>query len=51
MHLIDFILIGLLLAAVALALRHWRRRRGRGCCGDCAACADRAAHCAARGKK
>lgn len=48
MHLIDFILIGLLLLGVVLAVRHQRRRRGRGCCGDCAACA---ARCAARGKK
>ena len=46
MHLIDFILIGLLLLGVVLAVRH--QRRGRGCCGDCAACA---ARCAAGGKK
>ncbi|MBC5580698.1 FeoB-associated Cys-rich membrane protein [Anaerofilum sp. BX8] len=43
MHLIDFVLIGLLALAAALAVRHWTRRRGRGCCGDCAACAARCA--------
>ena len=40
MHMIDYILILLIAAAVVLAVRTavQRKKAGKTCCGDCAAC-------------
>ncbi len=40
MNGIDIVLLLLIAAALALAVRHIirRRRQGKGCCGDCASC-------------
>lgn len=46
MQLMDWILVALVGALLALALwrMHENKRRGKGCCGNCSGCAQQCSH-------